>query len=200
MLQCQNYILADQIFTLLVGSPLSWLAVLKVSSILINFILLIFWIMSENYFQTHVCTTEFFGSLYRDSEFLPPSSRLSFLIGTLCKQASGYGSKGELWQELPSCMFQRPHHPLRPSSCHPNGWGSLWLLFNWRLGQTILHGNGSGISKPLGLGLVRWDDPEGWYGEGGGFRMGNTCVPVADSCWYMAKPIQYCKVKKIKKK
>ena len=21
------------------------------------------------------------------------------------------------------------------------------------------------------LGLVHWDDPEGWYGEGGGFRM-----------------------------
>ena len=34
------------------------------------------------------------------------------------------------------------------------------------------------------LGLVHWDDPEGWYGEGGGrgFRMGNTCIPVADSC------------------
>ena len=32
-----------------------------------------------------------------------------------------------------------------------------------------------------GLGLVHWDDPEGWYGEGGGFRMGNTCIPVADS-------------------
>ena len=30
------------------------------------------------------------------------------------------------------------------------------------------------------LGLVRWDDPEGWYVEGGGFRMGNTCIPVAD--------------------
>ena len=32
--------------------------------------------------------------------------------------------------------------------------------------------------------------------EGGGFRMGNTCIPVADSFWYMAKPIQHCKVKK----
>ena len=31
------------------------------------------------------------------------------------------------------------------------------------------------------LGLVRWNDPEGWYGEGGGFRMGNTCIPVVDS-------------------
>ena len=33
---------------------------------------------------------------------------------------------------------------------------------------------------------------------GGGFRMGNTCKPVADSCWCVAKPIQYCKVKKKK--
>ena len=47
------------------------------------------------------------------------------------------------------------------------------------------------------LGLVHWDDPEGWYGEGGGmgFRVGNSCTPVVDSCQCMAKPIQYCKVK-----
>ena len=45
------------------------------------------------------------------------------------------------------------------------------------------------------LGLVHWDDPEGWYGEeGGGFRMGNTCMPVVDSFRFMAEPIQYCKV------
>ena len=30
--------------------------------------------------------------------------------------------------------------------------------------------------------------------EGGGFGMGNTCVPVADSFWYLAKLIQLCKV------
>ena len=46
------------------------------------------------------------------------------------------------------------------------------------------------------LGLVHLDDPGGGTGreEGGGFRMGNTCVPVADSFRYLAKPIQYCKV------
>ena len=46
------------------------------------------------------------------------------------------------------------------------------------------------------LGLVHWDDPEGWYGreEGGGFRMGNRGIPVADSFRCLAKPIQYCKV------
>ena len=38
--------------------------------------------------------------------------------------------------------------------------------------------------------------------EGGWFRMGNTCKPVVDSFRYMAKPVQYYKVKKkrIKKK
>ena len=47
------------------------------------------------------------------------------------------------------------------------------------------------------LGLVHWDDPEEWDGEGvgRGFSMGNTCTPMVDSCQCMAKPIQYCKVK-----
>ena len=39
-------------------------------------------------------------------------------------------------------------------------------------------------------GPVHWDDPEGWDGEGGGkggFRMGDTCTPTADSCQCMAK-------------
>ena len=31
---------------------------------------------------------------------------------------------------------------------------------------------------------------EGWYGEGGRFRMRNTCIPVADSFQYLAKQIQ----------
>ena len=32
-------------------------------------------------------------------------------------------------------------------------------------------------------GLVHWNDPGGWYGEGvaGGFRMENTCTLLADS-------------------
>ena len=34
------------------------------------------------------------------------------------------------------------------------------------------------------LGLVHWDDPEGWSGleVGGGFMMGNTCTRMVDSC------------------
>ena len=33
------------------------------------------------------------------------------------------------------------------------------------------------------LGLVHWDDPGGWYGEGGGRRVqdGEHMLPVADS-------------------
>ena len=33
------------------------------------------------------------------------------------------------------------------------------------------------------LGLEHWDDPRDGMGreEGGGFGMGNTCIPVADS-------------------
>ena len=49
------------------------------------------------------------------------------------------------------------------------------------------------ISSPTSMhetghsGLVHWDDPEGWDGERGGFRMGDTCTPMADSCQCMAK-------------
>ena len=36
-------------------------------------------------------------------------------------------------------------------------------------------------------------DGMGWE-VGGGFRMGNMCTPMADSCQCIAKPVQYCKV------
>ena len=34
------------------------------------------------------------------------------------------------------------------------------------------------------LGLVHWDDPEGWYGEGGerGVQDGEHVIPVVDLC------------------
>ena len=45
------------------------------------------------------------------------------------------------------------------------------------------------IASPGCSGLVHWDDPEGWDGEevGRGVQMGNTCMPMADSCQCMAK-------------
>ena len=38
-------------------------------------------------------------------------------------------------------------------------------------------------------GLVHWDDPEGWDGEGAGrgAQDGDTCTPMADSCQCVAK-------------
>ena len=51
-----------------------------------------------------------------------------------------------------------------------------------------------GLMQDTGcLGLVHWDDM-GREVEGG-FRIGNSCIPMADSCQCVAKPIQYCKVK-----
>ena len=43
-------------------------------------------------------------------------------------------------------------------------------------------------------GMTQRDDMGRVVGEG--FRIGNSCTSVADSCQCMAKPIQYCKVKK----
>ena len=48
------------------------------------------------------------------------------------------------------------------------------------------------------LGLLHWEDPGGNDGEGGGRgdQDGEHITPIADSCQCVAKPIQYCKVKK----
>ena len=43
------------------------------------------------------------------------------------------------------------------------------------------------------MGMIQRDNM-GWE-VGGGFRIGNSCTPVADSCQCMAKPIQYYKAK-----
>ena len=46
------------------------------------------------------------------------------------------------------------------------------------------------------LGLVHWDDPEGWYWEGGrsGVQDGEHMYTRGRFSQFMAKPIQYCKV------
>ena len=49
---------------------------------------------------------------------------------------------------------------------------------------TVIYKFDAGYRK-LGAGALGW--PRG---------IGNMCTPVADACWCMARPIQYCKVKK----
>jgi len=46
------------------------------------------------------------------------------------------------------------------------------------------------------LGLVHWDDPEGWDGEGGvgRIKMGNNVDPWLIHVNVWQKPPQYCKV------
>ena len=55
-----------------------------------------------------------------------------------------------------------------------------------------------GLMHEIGCpGLVHWDDPEGWDGEGGGgaFRMGNNVHPWLIHVNIWQKPLQsYCKV------
>ena len=67
-----------------------------------------------------------------------------------------------------------------------------------------LQAHGASLSLPvfqalLCLQTLPFKTLMGWE-VGGAFRMGNTCIPVADSCQCMAKPIQYCKVISLKLK
>ena len=79
----------------------------------------------------------------------------------------GEGEGGEIWENgIETCIISCMKRVTSPGLMHDTGC----------------------------LGLVHWHDPEGGYGEGGGFRMGNTGIPVADSFRYLAKLIQYCKV------
>ena len=68
----------------------------------------------------------------------------------------GEGEGGMIWENgIETCIVSRMERVTSPSSMHDAGC----------------------------LGLVRWDDPGEGVGreEGGGFRMGSTGVPVADS-------------------
>ena len=77
----------------------------------------------------------------------------------------GEGEGGEIWENgIETCIISCMKQVASPGSMHNTGC----------------------------LGLVHWDDPEGGS-EGGGFRMGNTGIPVVDSFRYWAKLIQYCK-------
>ena len=69
----------------------------------------------------------------------------------------GEGKGGMIWENgIETCILSYVKRIANPGSMPDTGWS----------------------------GLVHWDDPKGWYGEGGGreFRMGNMCIPVMDSC------------------
>ena len=67
----------------------------------------------------------------------------------------GEGEGGEIWENgIETCIISYMKQVASPGLMHNTGC----------------------------LGLGHWDNPEGGYGEGGGFRMGNTCIPAVDSC------------------
>ena len=81
----------------------------------------------------------------------------------------GEGEGGKIWENgIEACIISCMKQAASPGSMHDTGC----------------------------LGLMHWDAQRDGMGreEGGGFRMGNTCIPVADSFRYLAKLTQYCKV------
>ena len=78
-------------------------------------------------------------------------------------QSFGFCGRRQGWDDLSTetCIFSYVKHITSPGSMQDTGC----------------------------LGLVPWDDSDGGYREGGGrgFRMGNTCTPMAGSCQCMAK-------------
>ena len=79
-------------------------------------------------------------------------------------------------------------------------WGPKMICVKWLM--IVLDGQRFSRNR-IGKYVTRRSGKRDGMGreEGGGFRMGNTCIPVADSFWYLAKLIQFVKFKnKIKKK
>ena len=81
----------------------------------------------------------------------------------------GEGEGGKIWENgSETCIISCMKRVASPGSMHEtDAWG-------WCTGKTQREGMGRE--------------------EGGGFRMGNTSIPVADSFRYLVKLIQYCKV------
>ena len=78
--------------------------------------------------------------------------------------------------------------PMNTQDWSPSGWTG-WISLQSKglsrvFSNTTVQKHCTGTTQRDGMGRE----------EGGGFRMGNTCIPVADSFWYAAKLIQLCKV------
>ena len=88
------------------------------------------------------------------------------------EQSVGLCGRGWGWDGLGEWLWNIYYHTWNGSPVQV--WCMIQGAWGWCTGMTQRDGMGQEV--------------------GGGFRMGNTCTPVADSCQCMAKPIQYCKV------
>ena len=81
----------------------------------------------------------------------------------------GEGEGGKIWEKgIETCIISCMKRVATPGSMHDTG------CLGWCTGTT----QRDGIGRE----------------EGGGFRMGSTCISVADSFRCLAKLIQYCEV------
>ena len=119
-----------------------------------------------------------------------------FLPENSCRQRSlvGYSPWGHKESDMNEQLSMRAHacvHTHTHTHTHTKSLPNNRQLNRQTGGLTETHGKANtNQHKTL-------DSRNGMGREvGGGFRMGNTCTPLVDACWCMAKPIQYCKVKK----
>ena len=112
---------------------------------------------------------------------------------TICKIDSQW--EFDVW-----CRESKAQALWRPGGI---GWGGKWERGSGGRGHVYTRGrfmlmygkNHCNIAIILQLWCTGMTQRDGMgREEGGGFRMGNTCIPVADSFWYLAKLIQLCKV------
>ena len=140
---------------------------------------LLFWHMPIWKYHVHFCWCEYGQNSAGDPHLLLLHSLLHF----------PYAYRGgEAQSILHVCVSPGSHHPVL---------FHLHLYLSETFLQLLLDsGQSSFCVLHSGDPHVKSSDlqsPE--QGSKEGFRMGNIYIPVADSFWYMAKPIQYCKVK-----
>ena len=89
--------------------------------------------------------------------------------------ALGEGEARMIWENgIETCILSYVKWIASPGSMHETG------AQGWCTGMTLRDGIGRKV--------------------GAGFRMVDTCTPMADSCQCMAKPIQYCKASSLQLK
>ena len=89
------------------------------------------------------------------------------------EQSFGLCGRGRGWDDLGEW-----HWNMYIIICETNRQVQVWCMIQDARGWC------TGMTQRDGMGREM----------GGGFRMGNTCTPMADSCQCMAKPLQCCKV------
>ena len=130
------------------------------------------------------CISEGKGSIGRRQKILENYKALMiFKIFLYLEYVSYFWQSPNNCLPQPFCLVSRPCSTL----CHPMDCSLPGSSVHGISHARILASPGS-MQDTGCLGLVHWDNPEGWYGEGWkdvglGFRMGNTCTPMADSCW-----------------